>query len=151
MRSSILFAQFVVNARANASGNAKQTVTINATIKFNFCNRDTFFGVNVSSTRVNFAYTKLTLASGDIKKFYQSRNGHIPVSVNLQGRGVQLYDGSVIWSSQVPLNLNFTVKTKAYVLGKSIKPKFHRKIYCVVVYKPTKVNVPISLKKSCTV
>ncbi|KAF5766310.1 putative Late embryogenesis abundant protein [Helianthus annuus] len=155
---SILFDGFVVNAGADASGVATEMVTINATIKFNFQNRGTFFGVHVSSTPMDLAYTELTLASGTIKKFYQSRKGHRLVSVNLQGRGVPLYGGGVNWSTMdgkltapVPLNLNFTVKAKAYVLGKLVKPKFHRKVSCAIVYKPTKVNVPISLKNSCTV
>ncbi|KAI7732251.1 hypothetical protein M8C21_028408 [Ambrosia artemisiifolia] len=155
---SILFDGFVVNAGADASGVATEMVTINATIKFNFRNRGTFFGVHVSSTPMDLAYSELTLASGTIKKFYQKRKGHRLVSVNLQGRGVPLYGGGMNWSTQdgkltapVPLNLNFTVKAKAYVLGKLVKPKFHRKVSCAIVYKPTKVNVPIALKNSCTV
>ncbi|KAD6795862.1 hypothetical protein E3N88_06758 [Mikania micrantha] len=155
---SISFDGFMVNAGADASGVATEMVTINTTIKFNFRNRGTFFGVHVSSTPIDLAYTELTLASGSIKKFYQSRKGHRLVSVNLQGRGVPLYGGGVNWNTMdgkliapVPLNLNFTVKAKAYVLGKLVKPKFHRKVSCAIVYKPTKVNVPISLKNSCTV
>ncbi|KAI3669813.1 hypothetical protein L6452_41233 [Arctium lappa] len=156
---SISFDQFVVNAGADASGVATEMVNINVTIKFNFRNRGTFFGVHVSSTPLDLAYTELTLASGSIKKFYQKRKGHRIVSVNLQGRGVPLYGGGVNWSSAngkltapVPLNLNFTVKAKAYVLGKLVKPKFHRKVSCAIVYKPTnKINAPISLKNSCTV
>ncbi|KAL8199335.1 hypothetical protein R6Q57_012903 [Mikania cordata] len=155
---SISFDGFMVNAGADASGVATEMVTINTTIKFNFRNRGTFFGVHVSSTPIDLAYTELTLASGSIKKFYQSRKGHRLVSVNLQGRGVPLYGGGVNWNTMdgkliapVPLNLNFTVKAKAYVLGKLVKPKFHRKVSCAIVYKPTKVNVPIPLKNSCTV
>ncbi|KAL8247015.1 hypothetical protein R6Q59_008231 [Mikania micrantha] len=122
---SIAFDQFVVNAGADASGVATKMVTLNATVKFNFRNMHTFFGVQVSSTPLELAYTELTLAIGTIKKFYQSRKGHRIVSVNVQGVGVPLYGGGVNWSSQngkltapVPLNLNFTVKAKAYVLGK---------------------------------
>ncbi|KAK1422035.1 hypothetical protein QVD17_24877 [Tagetes erecta] len=155
---SISFDGFLVNAGADASGVATEMVTINATIKFGFRNRGTFFGVHVSSTPIDLAYTELTLATGTIKKFYQSRKGHRVVSVNIHGRGVPLYGGGVDWSTMdgkvtapVPLNLNLTVKAKAYVLGKLVKPKFHRKVSCAIVYKPTKVNVPISLKNSCTV
>lgn len=94
-----------------------------------------------------------------IKKFYQSRKGHRTVSVNVQGVRVPLYGGGVNWSSEngkltapVPLNLNFTVKAKAYVLGKLVKPKFYKRVSCAIVYKPTKVvNTPISLKNSCSV
>ncbi|MFS8010930.1 putative Late embryogenesis abundant protein, LEA_2 subgroup [Helianthus anomalus] len=159
---SIAFDQFVVNAGADASGVATEMVTLNATVKFNFRNRGTFFGVHVSSTPLDLAYTELTLATGTVKKFYQSRKGHRLVSVNVQGVRVPLYGGGVNWSSEngkltapVPLNLNFTVKAKAYVLGKLVKPKFHKKVSCAIVYKPPKVinaiNKPISLKNSCTV
>lgn len=94
-----------------------------------------------------------------IKKFYQSRKGQRLVSVNVQGISVPLYGGGVNWSSEngkltapLPLNLNFTVKAKAYVLGKLVKPKFNKKVSCAIVYKPTKVlNTPVSLKNSCTV
>ncbi|XP_076883176.1 uncharacterized protein LOC143531854 [Bidens hawaiensis] len=155
---SISFDEFVVNAGADASGVATEMVNLNATIKFSFRNRGTFFGVHVSSTPIDLSYTELTLASGTIKKFYQSRKGHRLVSVNIQGRHVPLYGGGVNWSSQngkmtapVPLNLTFTVKAKAYVLGKLVKPKFHRRVSCDIAYKPTKVNVPLSLKNSCNV
>ena len=63
---SISFDQFVVNAGADASGVATEMVAINATIKFNFRNYGTFFGVHVSSTPVDLVYTELTLASGTV-------------------------------------------------------------------------------------
>ncbi|KAI3521010.1 hypothetical protein L1887_10467 [Cichorium endivia] len=156
---SIAFDQFAVNAGADASGVATEMVTINATVKFNFRNRGTFFGVHVSSTPLDLAYTELTLATGTVKKFYQKRKGHRIVSVNVQGVRVPLYGGGLNWSSEngkltapLPLNLNFTVKAKAYVLGKLVKPKFNKKVSCAIVYKPTKViNKPISLMNSCTV
>ncbi|GJS98905.1 hypothetical protein Tco_0820075 [Tanacetum coccineum] len=75
-------------SQADASGVATEMVTLNATIKFNFRNRGTFFGVHVPSTIVDLAHTELTLATGSIKKFYQSRKGHRIVSVNVRGVGV---------------------------------------------------------------
>lgn len=63
---SIAFDQFVVNAGADASGVATEMVTLNATVKFNFRNRGTFFGVHVSSTLLDLAYTELTLATGSV-------------------------------------------------------------------------------------
>lgn len=56
----------MVNAGADASGVATEMVTLNATIKFNFKNKGTFFGVHVSSTPMDLAYTELTLASGSV-------------------------------------------------------------------------------------
>ncbi|XP_076889048.1 uncharacterized protein LOC143539699 [Bidens hawaiensis] len=156
---SISFDQFVVNAGADASGVATEMVTLNATIRFNFRNRGTFFGVHVSSTPLDLAYLDLPLASGTIKRFYEPRKGNRLVSVNIRGLNVPLYGGGVDWSSAngkltapVAMNLNFTVKAKAYVLGKLVKPKFNKKVSCAIVYKPTKANnTPMSLKNSCSV
>lgn len=61
-----MFDEFVVNAGADASGVATEMVNMNVTIKFNFRNRGTFFGVHVLSTPVDLAYTELTLASGSV-------------------------------------------------------------------------------------
>lgn len=68
----------MVNARADASGVATEMVTINATIKFSFRNRGTFFGVHVSSTPLDLAYTELTLATGTVSPnlFILNCNGY---------------------------------------------------------------------------
>lgn len=49
----------------------------------------------------------------------------------------------------VPLTLNFMVRSRAYVLGKLVKPKFYKRVKCSVVMDPKKMNVAISLKNRC--
>lgn len=73
---SIAFDQFVVNAGADASGVATEMVTLNATVKFNFRNWGTFFGVHVSSTPLVLAYTELTLATGTVSGTIFTLNCH---------------------------------------------------------------------------
>ena len=70
----ITFDQFVVNAGADASGVATEMVTLNATVKFKFRNRGTFFGVHVSSTPLDLAYTELTLATGTVSNNFPTPN-----------------------------------------------------------------------------
>lgn len=92
-----------------------------------------------------------------IKKFYQSRKSQRTVTVVVTGDTVPLYGSGAGLSSStgtttvpVALNLNFVVRSRANVLGKLVKTKFYRKIQCSVAYDPKKINVPISLKNSCT-
>lgn len=92
-----------------------------------------------------------------MKKFYQSRKSQRTVSVAVMGNKIPLYGSGAGLSSStgttalpVPLKLNVVVRSRAYVLGKLVKPKFYKKIECSVTFDPKKLNVPISLKNSCT-
>ncbi|KAL1821903.1 hypothetical protein ACET3Z_016772 [Daucus carota] len=155
---SIKFETLVIQAGSDNSGVATDMITMNATVKLSFRNTATFFGVHVKPTPVNLDYSKITLASGNVKKFYQSRKSQRLLTVTLTGSRVPLYGSGATLSSlngvptvPVPLTLNFVVKSRGYVLGKLVNPKFDKKIECSVVYDPKKhKNVAISLKKSCT-
>ncbi|KAB1214701.1 hypothetical protein CJ030_MR5G003266 [Morella rubra] len=68
---SIQFDQFVSLAGADFSGVATAMVSMNSTLKLTFRNTATFFGLHVTST--SLSYSQLTVASGTIQKFYQSR------------------------------------------------------------------------------
>lgn len=91
-----------------------------------------------------------------VKKFYQSRKSQRTVSINVIGDKIPLYGSGASLSTPtgitalpVPLKLEFTVRSRAYVLGKLVKPKFYKKIECSIIYETKKLNVPISLK-NCT-
>lgn len=95
-----------------------------------------------------------------LKKFYQSRKSQKTVSVQIFGDKIPLYGSGqtlVGTSTGVPtapvnMTLSFTVRSRAYVLGQLVKPKFYKTINCNVVYdpNPTKKSHPINLKKACT-
>jgi hypothetical protein len=92
-----------------------------------------------------------------IKKFYQSRKSQRSVAISLISDKIPLYGSGAAFSSStgtatlpVPLKVNFVVRSKAYVLGKLVKPKFNKRIECDFTFDPKKLNVPISLQKACT-
>ncbi|KAI3465341.1 hypothetical protein Pfo_022004 [Paulownia fortunei] len=154
---SIKFERFMVQAGSDDTGVSTDMMSMNATVKFNFRNTATFFGVHVSSTPVAVSYSQLTIGSGDIKKFYQRRKGAKNVTVIVIGDKIPLYGSGASLSTPtgmttlpVPLKLDFTVRSRAYVLGKLVKPRFYKKIECSIVFDAKKLNVPISLKNSCT-
>lgn len=111
----------------------------------------------MTSTPVDLNYYQLTLATGNMPKFYQSRKSQRSVRVMVKGSNIPLYGGGANLNSvngkpvdSVPLTLSVMVRSRAYVLGKLVKPKFYKKIECTVLMDPKKMGVPISLVKNCT-
>ncbi|KAI6688107.1 hypothetical protein NL676_024935 [Syzygium grande] len=154
---SITFEQLKIQAGSDSTGVTTDMITVNSTVKFTYRNTGTFFGVHVTATPVDLTYSKLRIASGTLKKFYQGRRSQRVASVSVIGDQIPLYgSGSGLSSSSdaptvpVPLGLSFAVRSKAYVLGKLVKPKFSKQIDCSVTFDPKKLNVAISLAKSCT-
>lgn len=98
-----------------------------------------------------------------LKKFYQGRSGRRTVSVSVTGNKVPLYgSGPTLMAAPagakgaapgkvaaVPMILRTTVRSRAYVLGALVKPRFTKEIECRVVMNPAKLNKPISLAKAC--
>ncbi|KAK6258545.1 hypothetical protein SCA6_013019 [Theobroma cacao] len=153
---SISFNEFVVQAGADFSGLATEMVSMNCTVKLTYRNTATFFGVHVTSTPLDLSYSQLTVATGSIRKFYQSRKSQRALTVMMKGSHIPLYGGGASLGSlngaptqPVPLTLNFMVRSRAYVLGKLVKPKFYKRIECSVTMDPKKMNVAISLKNKC--
>lgn len=153
---SISFNEFVVQAGADFSGVSTEMVSMNCTVKLTYRNTATFFGVHVTSTPLDLSYSQLTVATGSIRKFYQSRKSQRALTIMIKGNHVPLYGGGASLASvngaptePVPLTLDFMVRSRAYVLGKLVKPKFYRRIQCSVTMDPKKMNRAISLKNKC--
>ncbi|XP_042043075.1 uncharacterized protein LOC121788476 [Salvia splendens] len=153
---SITFERFMVQAGSDSTGVSTDMISVNSTVKLTYRNTGTFFGVHITSTPVALTYSQLTIGSGTVKKFYQSRKSqrHVVVTVlgdkiPLYGSGASLSTSTGITTLPVPLKLEFTVRSRASVLGKLVRPKFYKKIECPIIYDVKKLNVPISLK-NCT-
>ncbi|KAJ4966880.1 hypothetical protein NE237_018729 [Protea cynaroides] len=154
---SITFEHFFLSAGSDSSGVATEMVSMNSTLKFTYRNTATFFGVHVTSTPLDLSYSRLSIGSGSMHKFYQSRKSQRTVAVVVSGNKIPMYGGGASLSSSggnltapVHLKLDFMVRSRAYVLGKLVKPLFYRNIDCSVVFDPKKINVPLSLKNSCS-
>ncbi|KAK7320135.1 hypothetical protein RJT34_04869 [Clitoria ternatea] len=154
---SIKFDHLRVQAGSDATGVATDMITMNSTVKFTYRNTGTFFGVHVTSTPLDLSYSEIVIATGDMKKFYQSRKSKRLVSVAVMGNKIPLYGSGASLSSStgmptvaVELKLNFVIRSRAYVLGRLVKPRYYRRIQCSITLDPNKISVPLSLKKSCT-
>lgn len=154
---SITFDRFIIQAGADLSGVATSMVSMNSTVKMTFRNTATFFGVHVASTPLDLNYYQLTLATGNMPKFYQSRKSQRSIKVMVKGSHIPLYGGGARLNTingspvePVPLTLNIMVRSKAYVLGALVKPRFNKKIECALIMDPKKMSKPIRLTNKCT-
>ncbi|XP_068659132.1 NDR1/HIN1-like protein 1 [Aristolochia californica] len=155
---SITFENFNIQAGTDSTGVPTDMLSMNSTLKFTFRNKATFFGVHVTSTPIELSYFQLNVASGQMKNFYQSRKSHRSMTVVVIGSKIPLYGGGASLTTPngnpktntpVPLALSFMVRSRAYVLGKLVKPKFYINVQCSVILDQKKMNQPVSLKNSC--
>ncbi|KAI3991122.1 hypothetical protein MKX01_022343 [Papaver californicum] len=153
---SIKFEHLLIQAGSDSTGVATEMVSMNSSVKLLFRNTATFFGLHVTSSPLQLSYSDLNLASGSMKKFYQSRKSQRTLTVVVQGNKIPLYGGGSTLStstgttnSPMAMKLNFNIRSRAYVLGRIVKPKFYKSVNCSIVFDPKKLNVAIPLK-NCT-
>lgn len=144
---------FYVGSGSDFSGVPTKMLTVNGSLKLSVYNPATIFGIHVSSKTMNLVYSEITVATGQLKKYYQPRKSRRSVLVNLEGTKVPLYGaGSTLTVSQivVPLTLNFEIRSRGDVVGKLVRTKHKRQISCPVMIDSTRTK-PIKFKKnSCT-
>ncbi|OUZ99968.1 Late embryogenesis abundant protein [Macleaya cordata] len=146
---------FYFGEGSDLTGVPTKMLTVNCSLKMSVYNPATFFGIHVSSTPIQLIYSKITVATGQLKKYYQPRKSRRTVSVILEGTKVPLYGaGASLAVSDnkggVPLMIEFGIHTRGYVVGKLVKSKHRRHISCPVVVDSSN-SKPIKFKEnSCT-
>ncbi|KAK6916785.1 Late embryogenesis abundant protein, LEA_2 subgroup [Dillenia turbinata] len=154
---SIVFDKFNIQAGIDNTGVPTDMLSVTSTVRIYYKNTGTFFGVHVTSNPLELYYYQLRVASGHMDKFYVSRKGDRRLAIMVRGNQVPLYGGISVpggakehlEKAQVPLNLTFRVQSRAYVLGKLVKPKFYRNIRCPVLLRGDRLGKHQNLIKSC--
>ncbi|KFK44646.1 hypothetical protein AALP_AA1G285700 [Arabis alpina] len=176
---TITFETLKVQAGQDAGGVGTDMITMNATLRMLYRNTGTFFGVHVTSTPIDLSFSQLKIGSGSIEKFYQRRKSQKMVVVHVTGEKIPLYgSGSTLIPPPppaplpkpkkkkgkpvpipepppppvpVPMKLSFVVRSRAYVLGKLVSPKFYKRIECNINFEHKNLNKHIIITKNCTV
>ncbi|KAG6778030.1 hypothetical protein POTOM_017875 [Populus tomentosa] len=92
-----------------------------------------------------------------MKKFSQSRKSKRTVATVVHGSQVPLYGGLPLLSNArahgnkvaLPLNLTFVLRSRAYILGRLVKSKFHKRVRCTVALTGQKLGKPHRLTHAC--
>ncbi|ONI15899.1 hypothetical protein PRUPE_3G068000 [Prunus persica] len=154
---SLEISNFYIGEGSDSSGVPTKMLTVNGSLRLSVHNSASMFGIHVSSAPIILAYSEISVATGQLKKYYQPRKSLRTVSVNLQGTKVPLYGAasSLTYTKTgglvpIPLTLKLEIRSRAFVVGKLVKTKHRRRISCPLVLDPT-FTKPIKFKKSsCT-
>ncbi|KAK1322444.1 hypothetical protein QJS10_CPA03g02370 [Acorus calamus] len=152
-----VFENYNIQPGTDRTGAPSLMISINSTVKMTFRNPATFFGVHVTSTPLSLCFYDLPIASGYMEKFYQSRKSERLVTDKIGAKEMPVYGGGASLtrkgeeSNSVPFNLTFVVRSRAYVFGMIVKPKFYRRVQCLVVLKKNRIGESSDLEEgSCT-
>ncbi|XP_008795060.2 uncharacterized protein LOC103710911 [Phoenix dactylifera] len=152
---SLSMDDFYAGEGSDSTGVPTKMVTVNCSVKINVYNPATMFGIHVTSGPINLIYSEITIATGQLKKYYQPRKSHRTVSVILHGDKVPLYGAGAGLAlsgkgAAVPLTLEFEIISRGYVVGKLVKVKHRKHVSCPLVVASHNTK-PIKFKKnSCT-
>ncbi|WZZ76768.1 hypothetical protein YC2023_088138 [Brassica napus] len=110
------------------------------------------------SSPLQLSYYQLILASGQMEKFSQRRKTERIIETKVIGIQIPLYGGVPALYAQrakpdrvvLPLNLTFTLRSRAYVLGRLVKTKFYTSMRCSITFHGDKLGKKIDFLKSCS-
>ncbi|VYS64948.1 unnamed protein product [Arabidopsis thaliana] len=147
-----------VQSGNDQSGVLTDMLTLNSTVRILYRNPATFFTVHVISAPLQLSYSQLILASGQMEEFSQRRKSERIIETKVFGDQIPLYGGVPALYGQraepdqvvLPLNLTFTLRARAYVLGRLVKTKFHSNIKCSITFYGDKLGKTLDLSKSCS-
>ncbi|KAL7222177.1 hypothetical protein ACSBR1_023982 [Camellia fascicularis] len=153
---SLVVNNIYIGEGSDFTGVPTKMLTMNGSLRIGVYNPATFFGIHISSTPINLLYSEITVATGQLRKYSQPRKSHRIVLVNLEGTKVPLYGaGSSLTTAsntnavQVPLTLQFEIRSRGNVVGKLVRTKHTVQISCPLVIDSTSTK-PIKFQKdSC--
>ncbi|KAE8665382.1 Plastidic type i signal peptidase 1 isoform 1 [Hibiscus syriacus] len=149
---SLTVHNFYFGEGADMTGVPSKMLSINCSVRMTLYNPATFFGIHVSSNLVNLMYSEITVATGQMKKYYQPRKSHRTVALTLHGDKVPLYGAGASLAvsndaSGVPMKLVFEVRARGNVVGKLVKSRHRKHISCSLVID-SHSSKPLKMKSS---
>ncbi|XP_077219673.1 NDR1/HIN1-like protein 10 [Tasmannia lanceolata] len=146
---------FYFGEGSDYTGVPTKLLTMNSSLKISVYNPASLFGIHVSSTPINLIYSEITIATGQLKKYYQPRKSHRVVSVILEGNKVPLYGAGASLTvsangTRVPLTLEFDLRSRGDVVGKLVRTKHQRHVSCPLVVDSLLTKPIQFMGHSCT-
>ncbi|KAL0759391.1 hypothetical protein Bca101_075541 [Brassica carinata] len=138
------------------TGVATKILSFNSSVKVTIDSPAPYFGIHVSSSSTfNLTFSALTLATGQLKSYYQPRKSKHTAIVKLIGSEVPLYGaGPNLAASdkkgRVPVKLEFEIRSQGNLLGKLVKSNHLNHISCSFYISSSKTSKPIEFThKTC--
>ncbi|XP_059287496.1 uncharacterized protein LOC132040832 [Lycium ferocissimum] len=146
---------FYYGQGADSTGVPTKLLTINCSVTMAIRNPATFYGIHVSCSHVNLFFSEITVAIGQLNKYYQPKKSQRDMCVNLDGRRVPLYGAGVAFvqldgSDRIPLKLDFEILSQGYLVGKLVKTKRRKHVSCSLILSSRSMNEVKFKHDSCS-
>ncbi|CAL5036950.1 unnamed protein product [Urochloa decumbens] len=153
---SLVMDDFYAGEGTDHSGVPTKLVTTNCSLHISVYNPATMFGIHVTSGPIHLIYSEISIATGQLRRYYQPRKSHRMVTAVIHGEKVPLYGagGSLMLSSTggaVPLTVDFDLTSRGYVIGKLVRVTHKVHVTCPVVVDAKKSKPIRFSKKACAV
>ncbi|CAN8268598.1 unnamed protein product [Cochlearia groenlandica] len=145
---------FYYGEGTDKTGVATKILSFNSSVKVTIDSPAPYFGVHVSSSTFNLTFSSFTLATGQLKSYYQGRKSKHTSIVKLLGAERPLYGAGPLLSAsdkkgRVPVKLEFEIRSQGNLLGKLVKSKHMNRVTCSF-YISSKTSKPIEFThKTC--
>ncbi|KAJ6797111.1 Uncharacterized protein M6B38_110105 [Iris pallida] len=152
---SLLMNNFYAGEGTDHTGVPTKLVTANCTLKISVHNTAGMFGIHVTSSPINLMYSEITVATGQLEKYYQPRNSRRTVSVVLEGDKVPLYGAGAGLAlsntgGKIPLTLDFDLFSRGDVVGKLVRVRHRKHVTCPIVVDSSKTKAVKISQGACT-
>ncbi|KAL7093590.1 hypothetical protein ACP275_11G048600 [Erythranthe tilingii] len=131
-------------------------ITVNCSASLAIYNPATFFGIRVTSHTANLKFSQITVASGQLEKYYQPKRSKRVMWVMLVGRRVPLYGaGAALAPSSgrglrnIPFKLEFEIHSRGYIVGKLVKANHKTRAFCSLLINSKHTEDIIFDENSC--
>ncbi|PIM97802.1 hypothetical protein CDL12_29724 [Handroanthus impetiginosus] len=137
------------------TGVPTKLLTVNCSASLAIYNPARFFGIHVSSPSANLIFSEITVATGQMKKYYQPKRSKRTVLVRVMGRGVPLYGAGTALAAAdasgggIPLKFEFEVQTRGYLVGKLVQTKHRTRASCPLLINSKRTKQIIFEHDSC--
>ncbi|KAH7286044.1 hypothetical protein KP509_33G056400 [Ceratopteris richardii] len=149
---NIVFHNIYMGQGVDASGVPSMLFTVNSTVQIDFENRSRYFGAHLDPLSVSFRFFDLTVASGQMNGYVQSKSSRKVIGVDVQSLRVPLYGASVATGDtrpSLPVNASMLVCSNYYVVGKLLKSRFCTSIACNLEVGSSSMVLLRPLRKTC--
>ncbi|KAL8037588.1 hypothetical protein ABFX02_11G048500 [Erythranthe guttata] len=131
-------------------------LTVNCSASLAIYNPATFFGIRVTSHTANLKFSQITVASGQLEKYYQPKRSKRVMWVMLVGRRVPLYGAGVALAPSggrglrnIPFKLEFEIHSRGYIVGKLVKANHKTRAFCSLLINSRHTEDIIFDENSC--
>ncbi|KAL1554896.1 hypothetical protein AAHA92_15401 [Salvia divinorum] len=123
---SLKITKFYFGEGSDHTGVPTTLITVNCSANLAIYNPATFFGIDVTSHTARLKFLDVTVATGQLKKYYQPRKSTRMMRVELVGREVPLYGAGMALANSnkeegIRFKLEFSIQSKGRHLGKLVK------------------------------